>query len=232
MKLGLMQPYFFPYIGYWQLLNVVDTYVIADDYKFSKHVWIKRNDILSSGERKSIYVQMHKASSNSRICDMELIGNGLHAKKVIRTISYNYSKAPFYGVVFPIIEEIIMSQECNLAKYLEHAIRSISKYLLINTNIVKSTSLPKKHGLDMQGKIIDVCRCLDADEYINAIGGRKLYSREEFLKHGINLGFLKTKQIEYEQFDNEFVPNLSIIDVMMFNSPQEISEMLGEYEIV
>jgi hypothetical protein len=233
MKLGIMQPYFFPYVGYWQLINVVDKYVIYDDVNFIKGGWINRNNILMSGEAKLISLQLQKASPNKLINEIEIHENTRNIKKLLKTIESNYKSAPYYATVFPMLENIITYDEKNLAEYLKYSITQICDFLSIDTEIIVSSTINKDNDLRGQDKVIEICKMLDADEYINAIGGQTLYSIEDFNKEEINLRFLKTGNISYEQFDNElFIPNLSIIDVMMFNSRDHIKEILQMYQLV
>ncbi|MBW6410295.1 WbqC family protein [Clostridium weizhouense] len=232
MKLGIMQPYFFPYIGYWQLMNAVDKYVIYDDVNFIKGGWINRNRILMNSEAKVINVQMNGASPNKLINEIEVSGNQVHNKKLLKSIESCYKKAPYYSSIFPIIENIITQDEKNLAKYLEYAIKKVCEYLDIDTEIIISSTINKNNNLKGQDKVIEICKVLGADEYYNAIGGQYLYSYEDFSSEGLKLKFLETERIEYKQFNNEFVANLSIIDVMMFNSKEEIKKILNQYKLL
>ena len=232
MKLGIMQPYFLPYIGYWQLMNAVDKYVIYDDVNFIKGGWINRNRILMNGEGKMINLQMHNASSNKLINEVDVLANPIYNKKLLKTIESCYKKAPQYLNAFPIIENIITQDKVGLAEYLEYSIRQICTYLSIDTEIIVSSTINKNNDLRGQTKVIEIAKVLGADEYFNAIGGQELYSYEDFDNQGIKLRFLKTKTVEYQQFKNEFVPSLSIIDVMMFNSIEKIKMMLEEYELL
>ena len=232
MKLGIMQPYFFPYIGYWQLINATDKYVIYDDVNFIKSGWINRNRILMDGQGKMINLQMHGASSNKLINEIEVSGDTKHNKKLLKTIEGCYKKAPYFSKAFPVIENSITQVEKNMARFLEYSIRQICQYLLIDTELYVSSSINKNNDLKSQNKIIEICNILGADEYFNAIGGQELYSYEDFQSQGIKLKFLKTGRVEYQQFNKQFVSNLSIIDVMMFNSPVDIKKILEQYELL
>jgi hypothetical protein len=229
MKLGIMQPYFFPYIGYWQLLNYVDTYVVYDDVNYIKGGWINRNFILANGNKTLLTLQLKKASPNKLINEIEI---GDNFNKKLKTISQAYSKAPFFDSIFPIIESLFMSSESNLAFFLFESIKKISEYLEIKTSILLSSSLQKDDSLSGQDKIVNICQKLEADTYVNAIGGQDLYSKNIFLENNIKLDFLKSNSIEYPQFNNEFIANLSMIDVLMFNSPSQIKEYLSRFELV
>jgi len=226
-----MQPYFFPYIGYWQLINAVDKYVIYDDVNFIKGGWINRNRILMDGEAKMINLQMRGASPNKLINAVEVSGDIIYNKKLLKTIENCYKKAPYFLNAFPIIENIITQDNKNLAKYLEYSIRQICEYLSISTELMISSTINKNNNLKAQDKVIEICKIIGAEEYYNAIGGQELYSYEDFAYQNIKLRFLKTEEIKYNQFNNEYAPNLSIIDVMMFNSKEQIKKMLNRYEL-
>ena len=218
MRLGIMQPYLLPYIGYWQLLNAVDKYVIYDDVNYIKGGWINRNRILISKEIKYFTVKLNGASPNKLINEVEVSNDKIYKKKMLKTIEESYKKTPFFNIVFPIIKEIIENEEDNLAKYLKYSIEKICNYLEIKTELLLSSELEKDNSLKGKDKVISICKKLEATEYYNAIGGQELYSFEEFKDNGIELKFLKTEEIKYKQFNNEFISNLSILDVMMFNS--------------
>lgn len=232
MKLGIMQPYFMPYIGYWQLMNLVDRYVIYDDVNFIKGGWINRNRILVNGAPKYFNVPMLGSSSNVLINEVRVDHNAAVIRKSLRSIEGAYKKAPYFNIVNPMLEEILWCGEDNIAKYIEHSFRVICKYLDIRTELIVSSDLDKDTTLKGQDKVIAICRLLGATEYYNAIGGRELYSYEAFQEHGLQLKFVETKNIVYQQFGNTFQPNLSIIDVMMFNSRDKIREYLEAYTLI
>ena len=232
MKIGIMQPYFLPYIGYWQLLNAVDKYIIYDDVNYINRGWINRNRILLNSKDKMITLSLKEVSQNKLIKEIELLNNEKEREKLLKTISQSYKKAPFYDEVYPLIEEILNFKEINLGKFLENSIKKIIEYLEINTTILISSEIEKDNMLKGKNKILDICKNLGASEYYNAIGGQELYSYEEFNKEGIKLKFLKSGNIEYKQFKNEFIPNLSIIDIMMFNSKEKIKEFLNNYTLI
>lgn len=232
MKIGIMQPYFVPYIGYWQLMNLVDRYVIYDDVNFIKGGWINRNRILVNGEPKYFNVPMIGSSPNILINEVKVDHNEAIIRKNLRSIEGAYRKAPYYEVVYPMLEDILWCEEENIAKYLEHSFRVISEYLEIQTELLMSSDLDKDNTLKGQDKVLDICRQLHATKYYNAIGGQELYSYEVFKGHGIQLHFVKTQNISYKQFENEFQPNLSIIDVMMFNPKNKVKEYLESYMLI
>jgi hypothetical protein len=229
MTLAIMQPYLFPYIGYWQLINAVETFVIYDDVTFIKQGYINRNSILINRQKQRFTLNLIGTSSN-RLINQIIVGN--NQAKLLKTMEQSYAKAPFVVNVMPILEQILNQNEKNLAKFLGFSLQKISDYLQINTEFIYSSDIKKDVRLKAQNKVIDIAKRLNAAKYINAIGGQKLYSKEQFKKEGIELNFLKTQIEEYKQFNIDFIPNLSIIDIMMFNTQDEIQKMLKMYELV
>lgn len=232
MKLGIMQPYFFPYIGYWQLMNIVDKFVIYDDVNYIKKGWINRNRILVDGKAAYFNVPIKKVSQNKKINELQILQDDSVKTKTLKKIELSYKRAPYFDSVFPLVKDIIGSSQSDLAKYLEYSLKSISGYLNIKTDFLISSQIDKDNNLKGQSKILEICKILGATEYYNPIGGRTLYSNDEFLNNGIKLYFVNSNEIHYMQFSNEFISNLSVLDVMMFNSVETIHEMLNEYSLV
>lgn len=232
MKLGIMQPYFVPYIGYWQLINTVDTYIIYDDVNYIKGGWINRNRILVNEEVKYFNVQLDGASPNKLINEISVSRNEAVIKKNLRILESAYGKAPYFKEAYPVIKDILFCESNNLADYLVYSIEKVCQYLNITTQLIRSSDIPKDNNLRGQEKVLEICRLLGAKEYYNAIGGRTLYSYDDFKKEGINLKFLQSNDIVYQQYGNEFISNLSIIDVMMFNSQEKIGYYLNEYSVI
>ena len=231
MKLGIMQPYFLPYIGYFQLLNAVDKYVIYDNIQYTKKGWINRNRILKNGKDLMITIPLEKDSDYLDVKERSL-SVGFDKKKLLNQIRESYRKAPYFEQTIPLIERIVNFDDNNLFHYIDNSVREICRYLGINTEIIISSSLGIDHSLKGQDKVIAICKELKATDYYNAIGGQELYSPEEFKKENINLHFISSSPIEYKQFANEFVPWLSILDVMMFNSLEDIHRILDNYELI
>lgn len=232
MKLGIMQPYFVPYIGYWQLMNAVDKYVVYDDVNFIKGGWINRNRILVNGEPQYFNLPMLGASPNKLINEVGVNNNPAFIAKNLRIIEGAYKKAPHYAEVYPLIEKILSCGKENIAEFVAESFRIINEYLGITTELIVSSTLDKDCSLRAQDKVLHICELLGAAEYYNAIGGQELYSFSDFVERGIKLKFLKTGKVEYKQFKNEFQPNLSILDVMMFNSVEEIQAHLNNYTLI
>lgn len=232
MIVGIMQPYFIPYIGYWQLLNAVDQYVIYDDVNYIKGGWINRNKILINGTPKYFNIPMLGASPNKLINEVEVNHDENILNKNLRVIEAAYGKAPFFNDVFPLIKEMLKCEEDNIASYIATSTAIICTYLDIRTRLIMSSDLDKDNTLAGQDKVLEICRILGATDYYNAIGGRELYSFTEFEKRGIKLHFLRRNEIRYRQFGDQFYPDLSIVDIMMFNSKKTVKDMLNEYTLI
>lgn len=231
IKVGIWQPYFLPYIGYFQLISMVDKFVIYDNIEYTKKGWINRNRFLCNGTDKLFTLSLKKDSDYLNVAERE-ISNQFDKKKLLNQLEMSYKKAPYFTTNMPIINEIITYEESNLFRYIFHSVQCICKMLDIDTEIIVSSSVRIDHSLKGQDKVLAFCERLDADTYINSIGGIALYNRDEFKKRNIDLLFFKCNDIVYSQFNNEFVSNLSIIDVMMFNSTEEIKKMLTQYTIL
>ena len=228
MKLAVMQPYFFPYIGYWQLINSVDSFVIFDDVNFIKKGYINRNSILENGKCQRITLELIGASQNKLINEIEV---GDNSRKILKTIEMSYKKSPYFHIVFPIIKDILNNKEKKLAKFLGYSIKRISEYLEIDTRFIYSSDIEKDNALKAQDKILDLSKKLEATSYINAIGGKDLYEKMRFKENFISLNFLETEFTHYDQLKDGFTPCLSIIDIVMFNSVKDIKTMLEKYTL-
>jgi hypothetical protein len=234
MKVGGMQPYFLPYIGYWQLINSVDKFLVYDKMQFMKHGWINRNRILLN--RKAFFITIPlKSDSYSLNISERLISNQYFDKdadKFLLTIKAAYGKAPYFNEAMPIIEKCFLYEEKSLSRFIFNSIQIISEYLGLTTEIIFSPHIEMDCSLKGQERVIEICKNFSATIYINAIGGLELYDSKLFESSGVELKFLRSRINEYKQFGNEFVPNLSVIDVMMFNSKDEIKKMLDMYELI
>ena len=232
MKLAIMQPYYFPYIGYWQLIRVVDKYVIYDDVNYIKGGWVNRNRILVNGLVQYFSMTLDGASPNKLLNEVKINEDHRWIEKAVKTVDMAYHKAPYYKESFEIIKTALNNEKTVLSEYLGDIIRIMCDFLDIHTEIVISSDIAKNKDLSGQDKVIDICHSTEADTYVNAIGGLSLYSRDAFGNEGIQLKFLKTNTIKYAQFNDSFEPNLSIIDVLMFNGREGTKKLLEEYELI
>ncbi len=231
-SLAVMQPYFLPYVGYFQLINAADLFIVYDNIKYTKKGWINRNRFLLNGRDAVFSIPLKKDSDSLDIRDREISAD-FKKSKLLNQLREAYRRSPYFERTFPLVERIVLEKETNLFKFILNSIRETCESLAIGSEIVVSSSLRIDHSLRGKTKVLALCRHVGADAYINAIGGRDLYSKEDFSAHGIDLKFLKTKPFEYRQLGGRFVPWLSIIDVMMFNSPDAIRECLASnYELI
>ena len=230
--IAIMQPYFMPYMGYWQLINAVDTFVLYDNIQFSKKSWFHRNYVLLNGQKNLFSIPLKKDMDNLNVVDRFLANESqTQIKKILAQIENNYKKAPYFNNVFFLIKNIFKYNEKNLFKYIYNSIIQICDYLDLETRIVISSSIDINHSLKAKEKVMAINKALNSTQYINSIGGLELYEKNVFQKENIKLKFLKSEIAKYKQFNNEFIPYLSIIDIMMFNSKDEIKKMLLKYNL-
>jgi hypothetical protein len=233
MRLAIMQPYFMPYIGYFQLINSVDRFVIYDNIQYTKKGWINRNRILSNGKDQLITLPIKKDSDYLDVVKRELSESWEKDKsKMLNVIKSSYGKAPYFQETFELISKCLNNSEVNLFKFIYDSIILINNHLEIKTPIIISSTIDADHTLKSQDKVLSLCKEQNADIYINSIGGVELYNKETFKQNNIELNFIKSNPVQYTQFNNEFVPWLSIIDVMMFNSKEQIKEYLNNYTLI
>ena len=232
MKLAIMQPYIFPYIGYFQLIKAVDKFVIYDDVNFINRGWINRNRILVNGKDSLFTIPLKEASQNKLINEIEVNWDDAWKSKWLKTLEQSYKKAPFFQQVLPIIEQTLGQEKTIFSEIIVENLRLINAYLGITTEIISSSSIYQNTELKAQTRIVDICLQEKANHYINPIGGIELYQKEVFEEKGMQLNFIKSKPVQYPQLKNEFVPWLSILDVLMFNSVEQIQTFLDSYELV
>lgn len=227
-----MQPYFLPYIGYFQLIAAVDIFVIYDNIKFTKKGWINRNRMLRNGEDVVFSLPLRSDSDSRYIVERQLAAE-FNREKLLSQIAGAYRCAPYFSQTFPLIKRIVSNGDSNLFNYIHSSVINICRHLGITTDIRISSDIGINHELKNQEKVISLCQAVGADIYINAIGGIDLYSKDEFKARGVELKFMKSKPFEYAQFGNKFVPWLSIVDVMMFVGLDDIREcLMSNYELI
>jgi hypothetical protein len=232
MKIGVMQPYLFPYLGYFQHINAVDRFVLLDDVNFIKKGYINRNQILLNGEAFRFTLPLQKVSQNKLICEIEITPEIAERYKILENIKNAYKKAPYFTTIYPAIESILLYNETNLAKFLANSIINICSLLDIKTEIIPSSQIYPPGNLTGQERILDIVKKNNANMYINPIGGTELYSQSLFEQNEVVLKFHKMKEVVYKQYSNSFVPYLSIIDILMFCDQEKIAGLLLHYELI
>ena len=185
-----------------------------------------------SGQPHLFTIPLKDASQNKLINEVELMTTDPWKKKFLKTVQQSYQKAPNYIAVFALIEEIISSDTNSIHELTVHALKQVSIYMGINTEIAYSSTVYKNTHLKGPDRILDICKQENASHYINPVGGMELYEKSKFANEGIRLNFLKSVASPYSQFKNAFVPWLSIIDILMFNDSENINKLLKEYELI
>ncbi len=233
MRTAIMQPYFLPYLGYFQLISAADTFIIYDTIQFTKKGWINRNQMLRNGTATVFSIPIKKDSDYLNVVDRQ-VSEAFDPVKLYNQISEAYRKAPEFDNIMPLIESILYFKAENLFDYIHNSIVKCCDHLNIETTLGISSQVEGgRSDLRNTDRVIDICKRTGAETYINPPGGRELYSQPEFDAHDLKLRFLKPHLMPYPQFGGSFVPSLSILDVMMFNTRDHIAEqLLGEYELV
>ena len=232
MRVAIMQPYIFPYIGYFQLMHAVDAFVVYDNIKYTKKGWINRNRYLLNGEATTFSLPLRKDSDDLDIRDRHLSAD-FNRGKLLGQLREAYRKAPHFNATLALVEEVIGNPADNLFDYLHQGLAKTCQHLGITTPILVSSMLDADHSLRSQERVIALANAVGASEYINPIGGLELYSREDFARQSVALGFLRSRPIEYPQLGEGFVPWLSIVDVLMFNGAERTREsLLSQFDVV
>ena len=232
MKLGIMQPYFLPYIGYFQLIASVDQFIVYDNIKYTKKGWINRNRMLLNGKDVMFSLPLKKGSDSLNVVERELAAE-FDRSKLLDQFKGAYRRAPQFELTYPILERVVQHEEANLFRFIHHSIVQLCQHLGIQTEIRISSEIVMDHVLKGKDKVLALCKAAGADTYINTIGGVELYAKCDFRIQGIDLQFIKARSFEYAQFMNAFVPWLSIVDVLMFNPLNKVRAYINEnYELI
>ncbi|OEZ31564.1 WbqC family protein [Variovorax boronicumulans] len=233
MKVGIMQPYFLPYIGYFQLIAAVDLFVVYDNIKYTKKGWINRNRLLQGGADAIFSLPLKKDSDALDVVERELAAD-FNRQKLLNQFIGAYRSAPYFEPCIELLRSLVMNEETNLFRYIHGSIVQTCTYLGITTPVEISSGVPADHAQKGEDRVLAICEACHADTYINTIGGLELYSRERFSQEGIALQFIRSLPVEYKQFGKDpFVPWLSMVDVMMFNPADEIRDsLLPKFELV
>lgn len=232
MKVAIMQPYFMPYIGYFQLINAVDKFVIYDDVNFIKRGWVNRNQLLINSGAKLFSVPIEKLSQNKLIMESKLSNYSKWSKRFYSTIEYNYKKSPHFDSAYVLIKKVMDIEYSSISELNIASIKIISKYLNISTSFeLSSEKYSQTKGLEKSDRLIEISKLNKADSYINPLGGLDIYNKNYFKKYGVELFFIRNNIVPYPQFQAGFVGGLSIIDTLMFNSKEEVKKMLNEYTL-
>lgn len=225
MKLAIMQPYFLPYIGYFQLMAAVDEFIVYDNIKYTKKGWINRNRLLQNNKDSVFSLPLMQGSDSSNIVEREL-ASSYSEDKLLNQFRGAYGNAPHFKPTFELLQRIVRCKDRNLFRYLHHSIQQVCAELRLSTTLRVSSEIPIDHSLKAQDKVIAICKAVGASTYINAAGGQALYDYPSFEAAGVQLQFLQSRPFEYSQFGAPFVPWLSIVDVLMFNHHDVVRECI------
>lgn len=225
MRVAIMQPYFLPYIGYFQLIASADLFIVYDNIKYTKKGWINRNRMTQNGRDVLFSLPLKRDSDSLSVCDREIAAE-FDSDKLLRQFSSAYRGAPYVNQTLPLIEEIIKHADKNLFQFVHHSIVRVCSHLGIKTPIKKSSEIHINHELKNQDKVLALCSEVGATTYINSIGGIELYSAAAFHSNNIDLRFIRSRPFEYPQLGSGFVPWLSIVDVLMLNPLERIRQAI------
>jgi hypothetical protein len=235
MKFAVMQPYFLPYIGYFQLMDMVDTFVLYDNVEYTKKGWINRNRFLLNGRPQYFSVNLEKASDFATIRERRISSVFTQERiKILNRMQNAYRRAPYFEQTYPLLTDCLMCAEISLFDFIMSSVRRVARHLDIDTEIVVSSTLPIDHNLKNKYKLWALSRHLGIKKYVNPIGGAKLYDKDEFSAEGVDLVFHQSQLPEYEQGKpvGEFEPALSVVDVLMFNGRDRTKEQLKQFTLV
>lgn len=231
-QIAIMQPYIFPYIGYFQLIQAVDKFVFYNDVNFIKKGWIHRNRILLNGKEFLFTIPCAGISQNKKICETKLAMDYKEKNKFLLTVSQSYKRAPNFEKVYPLIERVINKDFQHIDDLAMESVKQVCQLLGIKTELTESKNQYNNEELRKADRLIDICNKEKILSYINPVGGQEIYTKEYFLDRGITIRFMKPNPISYPQFEGEFVPWLSIIDVLMFNAHEKITAYLRNFELI
>lgn len=227
-----MQPYFLPYVGYFQLMAAVDVFILYDNIKYTKKGWINRNRMLLNGTDVTFSLPLKQGSDSLHVIERELSAD-FAPDNLLNRFRGAYGQAPYFEQTIALLERIVLHPDRNLFGYLHHSLACLCKYLDISTEIRISSGVPIDHSLKGQDKVLALCRAVGTDVYVNAIGGTDLYAKPAFGAQHVELRFLKSRLVEYPQFGAPFVPWLSIVDVLMFNPLDAVRDCIAtQYDLL
>ena len=231
---GIMQPYFLPYLGYFHLISSVDLFVIYDDIQHTKKGWINRNRLMFNGSIEYVSIPLVKDSDSLNVNQRVISPSWEKEKnKILRKLKQSYSKRNNFERGIFLSEEILNYNDTNLFNYIHHSVKLICRFLGIKTEIVVSSSLGDFSEYKGKNKVIEICKSTNADRYVNAMGGMSLYDTDEFGDVGLELKFVKSLLKPYNQNKDIFEPGLSILDIIFSISDEaSLLQQLQNYELI
>ena len=238
MKIAIMQPYFLPYIGYFQLINAVDKFIFCDDVHFIKSGFINRNNILihQSKEKQAKYrftIPVQHVHFDTTIRETKVANDPANWYRKLSKTLQNYQKAPYFDAVFPIFDKILRgSINRSISDVAIESIETTLEYIDLKPTMTTSFGRYNNTHLSGAERIVDICRQEKATTYVNAIGGQKLFHKDYFSANAIELQFLKPNLTSYTQHSSPFIAGLSILDVLMWKDSATVKAMLSDYTLI
>jgi len=223
MNLAIMQPYFLPYVGYFQLVSAVDHFVFYDDAQFIKNGWIERNRYLLDGQAKWFGVPLAKGRHDARINERH-VSASFSREIVLNKLAFAYRNAPFRVWGLDLVEDLLSQVGPDIARFNGRVLQRLCSILELNTRFSWASDLVFDDACRGESRVIAIASALGASTYINPVGGMHLYDQRRFNDHGLELRFISPRLHEYRQFAGDFVPALSILDLLMFNSVEQVSD--------
>ncbi len=231
--LAIMQPYFFPYVGYYSLVYAAEQFIFYDDVQWIKHGWINRNRILLNGKDFLFTVPVRGGSPNKLINEVDAMADERFCRKFMALIESAYKKAPHYPEASTLIESVLKSGHSKMADLAIHSIKSVFEYLGVSRAWAKSSVTSQDTiQFEKSERLISITKESGYHVYLNPPGGKTLYEKEYFKNRGVDLIFLEPVLLPYAQFDSSFVAGLSIIDALMFLKPVDVVKIISSYELV
>lgn len=235
MKLASHQPYFFPYIGHYSLISSVDLFVFADTRQYTRNGWMARNRILKPLRKEAQYFHLglKKPRFRASLSECVLHSNEKWKLKILDQIAHYKKIAPFFSETRSLIDSIFEKKYLTLNAFNTESTKILLKIFGIETKTILFSSIESKiEKANIPGLWgLNTCKALNVSTFINAPGGESFIPPEEYKKEGIKIGFIQPEIEEYNQFNEEFIPRLSILDVLMFNGIHKTSRMIGKYYI-
>ncbi len=235
MKLAIMQPYFFPYIGYYSLIKNTDKFIIFDTVQFIRHGWIERNRILKPKEGwQYIQAPLIKHRRETIINEIEIRNTEPWREKIIAQLQHYKKNAPYFSECMDVVNSCLSLQTDSIVKLNEHILRLTCQYLNLDFNceIFSEMDIQIDHVKEADEWALNISKFVGANEYINTPGGKDFFDREKYLQKKIELTFLGNNVMQYKQRRPIFEPGLSIIDLMMFNDVATINTMIDDTRII
>lgn len=235
MKLAIMQPYLFPYIGYFQLVKAVDRFVFYDDVNYIRRGWINRNQIMVNGQNVIFTVPLDKPDYHDKINQVNIsqANYPTWAAKFLKTLEMAYKKAPFFEQWFPVIQGVINLECSHIDELCRQSILKTMEFLDLKCEFIPSSGKYENDHFKSQARILDICDQEGVSTYINMEGGMELYDKKDFAVKNLDLKFLRASLEGYPHFKGkQSALGLSIIDVLMFNDKDWVKNQLNTYTLL